>query len=82
MFIGMIFIFSVGGVSYVLDEWFYWLDVEKGCNVLLNSFLIIQYDNVEGKVQRFYLDVYKVVSLLFFNLVYLFVVGLVQVDFV
>jgi N-carbamoyl-L-amino-acid hydrolase len=34
---GMIFIPSVGGVSHAPDEWSHWADVEKGCNVLLNT---------------------------------------------
>ena len=34
---GMIFIPSVGGVSHAPDEWTHWKDIEKGCNVLLNS---------------------------------------------
>ncbi|MVF13046.1 Zn-dependent hydrolase [Ketobacter sp. MCCC 1A13808] len=46
---GMIFIPSVGGVSHAPDEWSHWSDVEKGCNVLLNSLLTIQHDNAEGK---------------------------------
>lgn len=36
---GMIFIPSVGGVSHAPDEWSHWSDVEKGCNVLLNTVL-------------------------------------------
>ncbi len=36
---GMIFIPSVGGVSHAPDEWSHWLDVEKGCNLLLASLL-------------------------------------------
>ncbi|MEQ8409059.1 MAG: Zn-dependent hydrolase [Gammaproteobacteria bacterium] len=36
---GLIFIPSVGGVSHAPDEWSHWHDVEKGCNVLLNSTL-------------------------------------------
>lgn len=39
---GMIFIPSVGGVSHAPDEWSHWVDVEKGCNVLLNSLLRLQ----------------------------------------
>jgi N-carbamoyl-L-amino-acid hydrolase len=39
---GMIFIPSVGGVSHAPDEWSHWGDVEKGCNVLLNSLLALQ----------------------------------------
>lgn len=39
---GMIFIPSVGGVSHAPDEWSHWEDVEKGCNVLLNSLLRLQ----------------------------------------
>lgn len=38
---GMIFIPSVGGVSHAPDEWSHWADVEKGCNVLLNTVLDI-----------------------------------------
>ncbi len=36
---GLLFIPSVGGVSHAPDEWSHWHDVEKGCNVLLNSTL-------------------------------------------
>ncbi len=36
---GLLFIPSVGGVSHAPDEWSHWHDVEKGCNVLLNSVL-------------------------------------------
>ncbi len=36
---GLLFIPSVGGVSHAPDEWSHWHDVEKGCNVLLNSIL-------------------------------------------
>ena len=36
---GMIFIPSVNGVSHAPDEWSHWGDVEKGCNVLLQSVL-------------------------------------------
>lgn len=39
---GMIFIPSVGGVSHAPDEWSHWSDVEKGCNVLLNTILKLQ----------------------------------------
>ncbi|MDY6920815.1 MAG: Zn-dependent hydrolase [Pseudomonadota bacterium] len=39
---GMIFIPSVGGVSHAPDEWSHWEDVERGCNVLLNSLLRLQ----------------------------------------
>lgn len=39
---GMIFIPSVGGVSHAPDEWSHWTDVEKGCNVLLNSLLAVK----------------------------------------
>lgn len=38
---GLLFIPSVGGVSHAPDEWSHWHDVEKGCNVLLNSVLEI-----------------------------------------
>lgn len=34
---GMIFIPSVNGISHAPDEWSHWIDVEKGCNVLLNT---------------------------------------------
>ena len=34
---GMIFIPSIGGISHAPDEWSHWADVEKGCNVLLNT---------------------------------------------
>mgnify|MGYP003642562608 CR=1 FL=1 len=34
---GMIFIPSIGGISHAPDEWSHWIDVEKGCNVLLNT---------------------------------------------
>lgn len=36
---GLLFVPSVGGVSHAPDEWTHWHDVEKGCNVLLNSVL-------------------------------------------
>lgn len=36
---GLLFIPSVGGISHAPDEWSHWHDVEKGCNVLLNSVL-------------------------------------------
>lgn len=36
---GLLFIPSVGGVSHAPDEWSHWHDVEKGCNVLLQSVL-------------------------------------------
>jgi len=36
---GLLFIPSVGGISHAPDEWSHWHDVEKGCNVLLNSSL-------------------------------------------
>ena len=36
---GLLFIPSVGGVSHAPDEWSQWHDVEKGCNVLLNTVL-------------------------------------------
>jgi len=36
---GLLFIPSVGGVSHAPDEWSHWYDVEKGCNVLLQSVL-------------------------------------------
>lgn len=36
---GLLFIPSVGGVSHAPDEWSHWHDVEKGCNVLLNTVL-------------------------------------------
>lgn len=36
---GMIFIPSIGGISHAPDEWSHWSDVEKGCNVLLNTLL-------------------------------------------
>ena len=38
---GLLFIPSVGGVSHAPDEWSHWHDVDKGCNVLLNSVLEI-----------------------------------------
>ena len=38
---GMIFIPSVAGVSHAPDEWSHWSDVEKGCNVLLHSVLVL-----------------------------------------
>ena len=38
---GMIFIPSVAGVSHAPDEWSHWSDVEKGCNVLLQSTLAL-----------------------------------------
>ncbi len=38
---GMIFIPSVAGVSHAPDEWSHWSDVEKGCNVLLQSALTL-----------------------------------------
>lgn len=38
---GLLFIPSVGGISHAPDEWSHWHDVEKGCNVLLNSALEI-----------------------------------------
>lgn len=34
---GMIFIPSVGGISHAPDEWTHWIDIEKGCNILLNT---------------------------------------------
>ncbi len=36
---GLLFVPSVGGVSHAPDEWTHWHDVEKGCNVLLQSVL-------------------------------------------
>jgi N-carbamoyl-L-amino-acid hydrolase len=36
---GLLFIPSVGGISHAPDEWSHWYDVEKGCNVLLQSVL-------------------------------------------
>lgn len=36
---GLLFIPSVGGISHAPDEWSHWHDVEKGCNVLLQSVL-------------------------------------------
>lgn len=34
---GLLFVPSVGGVSHAPDEWTHWHDIEKGCNVLLDS---------------------------------------------
>jgi len=36
---GLLFIPSVGGISHAPDEWSHWHDVEKECNVLLQSVL-------------------------------------------
>ncbi len=38
---GLVFIPSVGGISHAPDEWSHWYDVEKGCNVLLQTALEI-----------------------------------------
>lgn len=38
---GLLFIPSVGGISHAPDEWSHWYDVEKGCNVLLQTVLEI-----------------------------------------
>lgn len=38
---GLLFIPSVGGVSHAPDEWSHWHDVEKGCNVLLDTVLAL-----------------------------------------
>ncbi len=39
---GLIFIPSVGGISHAPDEWSHWDDVERGCNLLLETVVTLQ----------------------------------------